>query len=175
VIAGQIVAALLESDDFDPKDYAMSNLSVLGILEQAGFKPVTDATNTFYRYFPIYRQVTYGGNKRVTALLVTATWHPPKDTEDELERILGNGMIHLTWQFVMQPNGWEAGLPVGRRMAFYKYEATESMSVRTLQKALRVINNVIGNAQGVLQNMVGDSYHAAIKSGLSALGDVINA
>lgn len=174
MIADQIVAALLEADDFDPQQYAIDNLSVLGTLESAGFKPSRDTAQSYYRYFPVYREITYGG-KRVTALLVTCTWHPPKDTDDELERILSNGMIHLTWQFVMQPQGWEAGLPVGRRFSFHKYEPTEQESTRTLQKALRVINNVIGSAQGVTQKMAGDSYHAAIKSGLTVIGDVNNA
>lgn len=175
MIADQIVAALLESDDFDPKDYALDNLSILGILNSAGFKPVRDATQTFYRYIPVNREMTYGGNKQVNALLVTVTWHPPKDIEDELERILSNGMVHLTWQFVMQYKGWEAGVPVGRRFSFHKYEATEAQSVRTLQRALRVIDTVINSAQGVTRKMAGDSYHAAIKSGLTTIGDVNNA
>ena len=175
--ADQIVVALLESDDVDPQDYALSNLSVPGILEADGFKPVEDAAQTFYRYIPVNREMTYGGKQRVTALLVLASWHPPKNenTRDELEKIFNNGMLQITWQFVMQPKGWEAGTPVGRRFSFHKYVETERQGAGVMHKAMRVINNVMKNAQGVTRPLACDAYHTSIKSGLMLLGDVNNA
>lgn len=174
MIADQIVAALIESDDFDPKDYAMTNLSVLGILDAAGFKKSEDKAQTYYLYIPVKREIKHAG-RPVTALLLIATWHPPLDsTRNPLDRILQDGMIHLTWQFVQQPEGWEAGSPVGRRMSFNRYGEDEQDLALTLQRALKVIDRVVTSGGGVARNMASDSYHAAIKTGLVMLGDVNN-